>query len=59
MTTLAELKHHRLRLTIHCEGSACAHYTALSIDQLIQYLGTDFDLHQRRGWPDGRLRRCP
>jgi hypothetical protein len=48
MTTLAELKQRRFRITIHCEGWAghakCAHYHEPCIDQLIQYLGLDFDL---------------
>jgi hypothetical protein len=52
MSTLGEIKQHRYRITIHCEGwtgvAKCAHYHQLGIDQLIQYLGTDFDLHQRR-----------
>jgi len=52
MATLGELKQHRFRITIHCEGwagrSKCAHYHEPGIDQLVQYLGLDFDLDARR-----------
>lgn len=53
MATLREIKENRFRISIHCQaysgGGLCAHYTSPSIDQLIQYLGLDFDLTERRG----------
>jgi hypothetical protein len=52
MTTLGYLKARGERLSIHCEGRVggpvCVHYTQPSIDQLIQYLGVDFDITQHR-----------
>lgn len=52
MTTLAAMKRADLELSIHCEGSGngylCAHYVVPSIDQLIQYFGTDFNVVERR-----------
>ena len=52
MATLREIKDSGWRVTVHCEanlvGRICAHYTQPRIDQLIQYLGGDFDLVLQR-----------
>jgi hypothetical protein len=52
MSTLGDIKEAGYRITIHCgtlmDGRACVHYAEPDIDQLIQYLGVDFDIAERR-----------
>lgn len=53
MATLGEMKQRGWGLSVHCgsrlaDGQVCVHYSSPSIDQLIQYLGVDFDIYASR-----------
>jgi hypothetical protein len=52
MSTLGEIRKTGFRISIHCQtwtnGLACVHFTEPGIEQLIQYLGVDFDIYARR-----------
>lgn len=63
MSTLRELREYGATVTVYCLTTGnppCSNSWRPSLDQLVQYFGLDFDIHERRGEFLGRMicERC-